>query len=91
MSDPTDTIALDPRQQKAAALLLLAFDLPAPAAAAAAQIALAAQVCPDLKLSDVPPLGEGSSRFECLYQAVKLIGPMLDEIEPAWREVMFNG
>ena len=66
---------LDRRQRLAAALCLMAIDMPAPAAAWAAQIGQACQVCPNLT-SDYMY----DRRLDALRQARALIDEMIAEM-----------
>lgn len=65
---------LDRRQRLAAALCLMAVDLPAPAAAWAAQIKQACQVCPNLTSAHMH-----DKRLDALLRARALIDEMIEE------------
>lgn len=70
-------VKIDRRQKKAAALLLMGFDLPQPMLEAANSMMIAARICPGLTTHEVM---DSNTRKEKLLFARKLIDEMLGEI-----------
>lgn len=70
------SVALDPRQRRAAAFLLMAVDLPQELGAFARTMLEAARVAPGMTMGD---MGE-QSRINCLRMAKGLIDEMLAEV-----------
>lgn len=75
-------IDLDRRQRLAAAMLIMAFDLPQPMTEAAKTMMEAAALCPGLTTGEIGTMGK-SQRLSHLNRARDLIDEMIAEIREA--------
>lgn len=70
----------DRRQLQAAAILVMAIDLPAPMYLVGDRMKLAAEICPGISLEELGPLGGAEGRLHALLKARDLVAKMIDEL-----------
>lgn len=70
----------DRRQLQAAAILVMAIDLPAPMYLVGDRMKLAAEICPGISLEELGPLSGEAARLHALVKARDLINEMIEEL-----------